>query len=65
MEWINADQPPEDDVTIWVTNNKLPMLPMKAYYDKNLDIFFLLESHALLPLQVTHWMKIPSQPKEL
>ena len=64
--WINIkDRLPKDDQTILVINNKIEMLPVKAYYCDGDKEFFSLENigGTIHPLSVTHWMTIPKRPE--
>ncbi len=66
MKWINIkDGKPKDDQNVFVINNKVLMLPIKAYYCEEWDEFMSLENGdgTNHPLSVTHWMTMPCQPK--
>lgn len=65
FEWVNAkDRKPEDDQTLLVTNEKVPMLPLMAYYDEQYDEFISLEMlETNHPLSVTHWTPMPTMER--
>ena len=63
MEWISKDNPPKDDETVWAINARVPMLPIKAYYEERYNEFIGLETDTTLPVSITHWMPIPKSPK--
>jgi len=56
---ISSGLMPNDDETVLVKNIKVKMLPIKAYYETESNQFFSLESIALCPLNITHYMYIP------
>ncbi len=67
MEWKDANfHLPTDDQTVFVSNCYVrDMLPVKAYYDRDLREFIAIECLFLCPLSVTHWLEIFSLPEEL
>lgn len=62
MQWYGIDNLPTDSEPLLVINENLPnFLPHKAYYDKETNTFYSLESDASIPLKVTHWIFLPTQ----
>lgn len=64
-EWISTkERYPSDDQTVFVINNKVQMLPIKAYYCEAWDEFMSLENGdgTNHPLSITHWMELPGKP---
>lgn len=63
-KWISVVISPEDDQSLFVINDKIKMLPIKAYYDKEWDEFISLESGpgTLHPISATHWMPLFPPP---
>lgn len=63
-KWKDKSKKPKDDETVLIINNRLSMMPHKAYYEEKYNCYISLESHGALPLDITHWMKLPTPPKQ-
>lgn len=66
MEWISSKFPPKDNSNVLTINDKVNMLPLKAYYEHEYEEFISLENSGgtIHPISVTHWMPLPEKPCE-
>ncbi len=65
MEWINVkDQKPEDDKNYIVIHERAHMNGVKAYWCEEEQLFYCIECVPSIPVAVTHYMEMPSYPKD-
>jgi len=67
-EWISVKIKPKTSCDCWVIHkNTNPREPIKAFFDKERNMFLFGPHNYLLPssiaLHVTHWLLIPEAPK--
>lgn len=64
LEWIPISDRSklENDANYLVVNEKVLMLPARAYYCTEWDAFLSFDNDLNIPIQVTHYMKMPKNP---
>lgn len=62
-QWHSVRNTPKEDEIVLVINENVDMLPIKAYWNEETKEFLSVDTMYLMPIAVTHWIKMPKFEK--